>query len=91
MKKHDKKEFELGAAEKDESSEMPKEHELEMHAQDLMRAHKIKMDKSLMGHVAKHMKKKSKAMSDMADECCDMEDMSIDGLKKKRNKAFKEE
>lgn len=85
-------EIEIGPEEMNESSEMPKEHELEMHVSDLMRAHKLKANKKLMSHVSKHMKKKSKEMSSMADECCgDMAEdgiKSISDLKEKKKKYF---
>lgn len=89
MKKHEaKSEMEIGSVEKDESKEAPSEMELEMHAQDLMKAHKIKTNKSLMGHVAKHMKKKKMHMEEMMSEMPEESSGLIEGLKAKKKKVF---
>lgn len=73
-----------------EAKEAPGEHELDMHMNDLMKAHKIQSNKDLMPHVAKHMAKHAKAMSAMAGDMApsNAPASSMDDLKAKKKKMF---
>lgn len=67
-KKHDDAEVEMGhGPEMDESHEAPKEHEVEMAVEDLLRAHKHKSNKHMMKAVHKKLAEKKSAIESIAD------------------------
>lgn len=77
-KYHDDSEVEVGhGAEEDESMEAPKEHEVEMAVEDMLRAHKHKSNPKMMEAVHAKLSEKKKAIE------------SIQDLKMARNEMFK--
>jgi hypothetical protein len=77
-KYHDDSEVEMGhGAEADESMESPKDHEVEMAVEDMLRAHKHKSNPKMMEAVHAKLSDKKKAIE------------SIQDIKMARNEMFK--